>query len=113
MRHGAESHFKKRYLKLEQSSTTNEKVMEMTCIITIFTPDKAIISEDSAVSSENRTYTGVEKTIPLSSDPPMTMSYYGNSDFDDIPLENIASEYLNYLDLKRSRIPKIFNSPIY
>ena len=61
----------------------------MTCIICVFNPEKVIVSEDSAVSSESRTYTGVEKTIPLANDPPMIMSFYGNSDFDDIPLENI------------------------
>ncbi|MDO5814272.1 MAG: hypothetical protein Q4Q18_01440 [Methanobrevibacter sp.] len=72
----------------------------MTCIITIFTPDKTIISEDSAVSSNTRTYTGVEKTIILSNDPPMTMSYYGNSDFDNIPVENIISEYVKHTDFK-------------
>ena len=64
----------------------------MTCIICVFNPEKVIVSEDSAVSSESRTYTGVEKTIPLSNDPPMIMSFYGNSDFDDIPLENIINE---------------------
>lgn len=72
----------------------------MSCIICVFTPDKIVISEDSAVSSDTRTYTGVEKTIPLSNDPPMTISIYGNSDFDDIPLENIISEYIKNTDFK-------------
>ena len=51
----------------------------MTCIICVFNPEKVIVSEDSAISSESRTYTGVEKTIPLSNDSPMIMSFYGNS----------------------------------
>lgn len=73
----------------------------MTCIICALTPDKVVISQDSAVSSDTRTYTGVEKTIPLSNDPPMTMSFYGNSDFDDMPLENIVSEYVKKTDFKK------------
>ena len=38
----------------------------MICIINTFTLDKTVISEDSAGSSDSRTYTDVEKTIPLS-----------------------------------------------
>lgn len=81
--------------------TTNEKGEKMSCIICVFTPEKIVVSEDSAVSSDTRTYTGVEKTIPLSHDPPITISYYGNSDFDDIPLENLISEYAKKTDFKK------------
>jgi hypothetical protein len=73
----------------------------MTCIITILTPDKIVISADSAVSSDSRTYTGIEKTIPLSNDPPMAMSMYGNSDFADMPLVNIISEYIKKTDFTK------------
>ena len=72
----------------------------MSCIICVFTPEKTVISEDSAVSSDTRTYTGAEKTAILSHDPPITMSCYGNSDFDDMPLENIISEYIKKTDFK-------------
>lgn len=73
----------------------------MSCIICIFTPNKIVISSDSAVSSDNRTYTGVEKIIPLSNDPPLTIAIYGNSDFGEIPLENIISEYVKKTDFKK------------
>jgi hypothetical protein len=53
------------------------------------------------VSSDNRTYTGIEKTIPLSNDPPIVISMYGNSDFDDMPLENIISEYIKKTDFTK------------
>ncbi|MBR1610839.1 MAG: hypothetical protein IJ672_05060 [Methanobrevibacter sp.] len=59
----------------------------MSCIINIFTADKQIVSADSAVSSESRTYTGVEKIIPLSNDPPIVLSHYGNADFEGIQLQ--------------------------
>ena len=73
----------------------------MSCIISIFTPEKSTVSADSAVSSENRTYTGIEKIIPLSNDPPMVISCYGNSDFEDMPLENIISEYIKKTDFEK------------
>ena len=80
----------------------------MSCITCVFTPGKIVVSEDSAVSSDTRTYTGVEKTIILSHDPPMTISCYGNSDFDDMPLENIISEYIKKTDFKKvDRIDKV------
>lgn len=73
----------------------------MSCIITTFTLDKIVVSADSAVSSENRTYTGVEKIIPLSNDPPLVIAFYGNSDFCNIPLENIISEYIKKTDFNK------------
>lgn len=73
----------------------------MSCILSIFTPEKSTVSADSAVSSDNRTYTGIEKIIPLSNDPPIVISCYGNSDFDRMPLENIISEYIKNTDFRK------------
>lgn len=73
----------------------------MSCIIHIFTPEKQIVSADSAVSSESRTYTGVEKILPLSSDPPIVVSYYGNADFEEIPIANIVSEFKKNIDFSK------------
>ena len=73
----------------------------MSCIINIFTADKQIVSADSAVSSENRTYTGVEKIIPLSNDPPIVLSHYGNADFEGIPIANIVSEFKKNTDFSK------------
>ncbi|MBQ9161258.1 MAG: hypothetical protein IJ122_08090 [Methanobrevibacter sp.] len=73
----------------------------MSCIINIFTADKQIVSADSAVSSESRTYTGVEKIIPLSNDPPIVLSHYGNADFEGIPIANIVSEFKKSTDFSK------------
>ncbi len=73
----------------------------MSCIINIFTADKQIVSADSAVSSESRTYAGVEKIIPLSNDPPIVLSYYGNADFEGIPIANIVSEFKKNTDFSK------------
>ena len=73
----------------------------MSCIINIFTADKQIVSADSAVSSENSTYTGVEKIIPLSNDPPIVLPHYGNADFEGIPVANIVSEFKKSTDFSK------------
>ena len=77
-------------------------VMKMTCIVQIITPNQTIVSADDAVTMENRIFDGMEKIHILSNDPPIVMMVYGNSDFENIPLENIISEYCKKTDFRKT-----------
>jgi hypothetical protein len=71
-----------------------KKGEKMTCLVLIITSMLIILAADDAVTLENRIYEGMEKIHGLSNDPPLAMMIYGNSDFGEIPLENLISEYI-------------------
>lgn len=73
----------------------------MTCLILIVTSILIVLAADDAVTLENRIYDGIDKIHELSTNPPLSMMIYGNSDFENIPLENIISEYIENTDFKK------------
>lgn len=73
----------------------------MTCLVLIITSVLIILAADDAVTLENRIYQGIEKIYELSNDPPISVMIYGNSDFCEIPLENIISEFKKKTDFKK------------
>ena len=73
----------------------------MTCLILIITATLIVLAADDAVTLENRIYGGIEKIHELSNDPPISIMIYGNSEFCNIPLENIISEYKKKTDFKK------------
>ena len=61
----------------------------MTCLVLIITSLLIILASDDAVTLDNRIYGGIEKIHNISNDPPLSIMIYGNSEFEEIPLENI------------------------
>jgi len=72
----------------------------MTCLIATFTSTKIVLSADSAATLENRVSTGFDKLFELSNDPPLVIMIYNSSDFNNIPLENIISEFKKTCNFK-------------
>lgn len=73
----------------------------MTCLVLIITSILIVLAADDAVTLENRIFEGMEKIYALSNDPPISVMIYGNSDFCEIPLENIISEFKKKTDFKK------------
>lgn len=87
------------------SNITNEKVVKMTCLVLIITPIMILLAADNAVTLDERIYGEAQKIFRLSNNPPLAMMIYNSSDFCEIPLENIISEYIKKTDFNRINTP--------
>ena len=58
------------------------------------------MAADSAVTTYNKAYTGVNKLFRLSKNPPMGIMICGKAKFVDLPLETLIKEYSKKTDFK-------------
>lgn len=71
----------------------------------IITPLLILLAADNAVTLDERIYGEAQKIFKLSNDPPLAMMIYNSSDFCEIPLENLISEYVKKTDFSRINTP--------